>query len=277
MRSILLIPLLALVACTNISPGHVGIRVNKCSGGGVEDQPLGVGYQGVGPCIDVIEYPVFQQTLLLTKSATEGNAQDESITVTSSEGLPINVDVSLSFTIDPNKAPAIFKKFRKEDVKDLEYGYMRQIVREVLQETFAKYTAQQLYSDKREFARQEAQGFLVQKLNPDGFQVQQFTLNETRVPVEVTNAINAKVAMSQDAQRAEQEVRKTQAIAAQAVAKAEGDAKAIRLRADAEAYANDVIAKSITPVLVEYKKAGKWDGKLPQVTSSGATMMSLGK
>jgi regulator of protease activity HflC (stomatin/prohibitin superfamily) len=262
-------------ACTNVSPGYVGIRINKCSGGGVEDAPLSIGYHGVGPCTDVESYPVFQQTLILAKASNEGSQGDDSITVTSSEGLPINVDASVSFTIDPGKATGIYKKFR-EDIKTIEHTYIRQSVRLALQEVFARYTAQQLYSDKRETARAESQGVLVQKLGPDGFNVTQFTLNETRVPAAVTEAISAKVAMSQQAQQAEQAVRKTQAEAQQAIAKAEGESKAVRLRADAEAYANEVLAKSLSPALVEYKKAGKWDGHLPQVQGAGATMLNFG-
>lgn len=277
MKKLSLVLLLGLVgaACTNVSPGFVGIRINKCSGGGVEDAPLPIGYHMVGPCTDVKSYPVFQQTLILARSSAEGGSADDSITVTSSEGMPINVDASLSFTIDSGKATAIYKKYR-EDITDIEHSYIKQSVRLSLQEIFAKYTAQQLYSDKRESARAEAQGVLVQKLSPDGFNVTQFTLNETRVPPEVTAAINSKVAMVQQAQQAEQQVRKIQAEAQQAIAKAEGEAKATRLKADAEAYANDVLTKSVSPALVEYKKAGKWDGHLPQVQGGGATMLNFG-
>jgi regulator of protease activity HflC (stomatin/prohibitin superfamily) len=119
------------------------------------------------------------------------------------------------------------------------------------------------------------QGILTRRLSPDGFNVTQFTINETRVPQAVTEAINAKVAMIQEAQRAEQEVRKTQAVAAQQIAQAEGEAKARRLRADAEAYSNERIAKSLTPALVEYMKLTKWDGKLPQITGAATPMINL--
>jgi len=259
---------------TNIDPGHVGVRINKCAGGGVDETPLGIGYHWQGPCTDIAKYPTYQQTMVLTRTATEGSQTDDSITVTSSEGLPISVDVSLSFTLEEAKVPHIYRKFRR-DLAHVQATYMRQTVREALQETFAKYAAQQLYSDKREIARAEVQGILTQRLSPDGFNVTQFTINETRVPLAVTEAINAKVAMIQEAQRAEQEVRKTQAVASQKIAEAEGEAKARRLRAEAEAYSNERIAKSLTPALVEYMKLTKWDGKLPQITGGATPMINL--
>jgi regulator of protease activity HflC (stomatin/prohibitin superfamily) len=259
---------------TNIDPGHVGVRINKCAGGGVDDIPLGIGYHWQGPCTDIAKYPTYQQTMVLTKTSTEGSTSDDSITVTSSEGLPISVDVSLSFTLEEGKVPHIYRKFRR-DLEHVQSTYMRQTVREALQQMFAKYAAQQLYSDKREIARAEVQGVLTQRLSPDGFNVTQFTINETRVPQAVTEAINSKVAMIQEAQRAEQEVRKTQAVASQKIAEADGEAKARRLRADAEAYSNERIGKSLTPALVEYMKLTKWDGKLPQITGGATPMINL--
>jgi regulator of protease activity HflC (stomatin/prohibitin superfamily) len=272
--AVLVIVLMAFVI--NVDPGHVGVRINKCSGGGIDETPLGIGYHWQGPCTDITKYPTYQQTMVLARASAEGSQQDDSITVTSSEGLPINVDVSMSFTLEEARVPHIYQKFRR-DLYHIQTSFMRQTIREALQETFAKYTAQQLYSDKREIARAEVQGTLTKKFVADGFNITQFTLNETRVPDAVTQAINAKVAMIQEAQKAEQEVRKTEALAKQKVAAAEGDATARKLRADAEAYANDRVAKSLTPALVEYTKIQKWDGKLPEVTGGGTPLINLNK
>lgn len=266
--------ILAVGCVTHVDAGHVGVEINSCSGGGVNLAPLGVGYHSTGPCVSIVEYPVYQQTLVLTKNPHEGQPHDESITVTSSEGLPISVDVGLSFTLDPSKVPAMYGKFRQE-IEVIEATYMRQAIRESLQETFAKFTAQQLYSDKREEARAEVQKLLADKLKTDGFLVSQFTLNETRVPVEVEQAIKNKVAMIQEAQRAEQEVKKTEALARQKVAAAEGEAQAKRLAADAEAYANQKVASSISATLVEYLKVQKWNGVMPTVTGGSSTIMQL--
>lgn len=274
-------------AMRHIDAGHIGVEIGSCSDGGVRDTPVGVGYHFAGPCTSYVKFPTYQQTLVLCKAPHEGSMNDDSITVTSSEGLPINVDVSLSFTIDPSKAPHIYSKFRM-DLSHIMNSYMRQTIREALQETFAKYTAQQLYSDRREQSRAEAQGIVTQKLTLDGFVVTQFTLNETRIPAAVSGAIMAKVAMVQEAQRAEQEIKKSEAEGRQRLAKAEADAKAAKIsaegaaqatkaRAEAEAWANERLAKSLSPALVEYMKAKQWNGVLPQVTGGSVPMITLGK
>lgn len=270
--SMLMLALLTMtVGCgiTHVDAGNVGIEVNSCSGGGVQDTPVSVGYHFTGPCTDIAEYATFQQTLVLAHD------KETAINVTSSEGLPISMDVSLSFTMDPAKAPSIYKKYRK-DLTDIQNVFFRQTIREALQETAAQYTAQQLYSDKKESARAEVQGQLTKKLGSDGFNVTQFTINETRVPAEVAGAIKAKVAMVQEAQRAEQQVKKTQAEAQQRIAAAEGEAAAQRLKADAEAYSNQKLASSLSPVLVEYLRVQKWNGQLPQVQGGSGTLFNLG-
>lgn len=257
--------LVAASGCiTHVEAGHVGVEVNSCSGGGVNDSPVGVGYHTTGPCTNIVEFPVYQQTLLL--------AGDTAVNVTSSEGLPISTDTSTSFTVEEAKVPHIYKKYRK-DLDAIQAQYIRQTIREAMQETFAKYTAQQLYSDKKEIARAEVQGLLTKKLAQDGFSITQFTINETRVPGEVLSAIKAKVAMTQEAQRSQQEVIKAEAEGKKKIVQAQAEADSTRLKADAEAYANNKITSSLSPTLVQYRLAGKWNGELSQYNGSGANFL----
>lgn len=259
-----------------IRPGHVGVSVAKCGnntqGTGVKKEPIPAGYYWRELiCEEVLSYPTSIQTLILTKAHTEGSPNDDSITVNSSEGMPISVDTSMSFTLDGAKVPNLYTKYRN-DLDHIKTTFLRQTIREALQATFAKYTAEQLYSSHKEKARAEAQQYLQEKLGVDGFVLAQFTVNELRVPEQVTRAINAKVAMIQDAQRSEQEVRKTEALAKQHVAEAEGKAKAKRAIADAEAYYNMTVAKSITPALIQYEGLRKWNGTLPHYLGGNAPM-----
>src|SRR5262245_5230031 len=259
-----------MATLTTIHPGHVGVSVRKCGGGGVAPDPIPTGYYWRSLfCEEVVEYPTSVQTLVLSQNPHEGRPVDESITVTSSEGLPVNLDVSLSFTLDPSKVPAIYTKYRNT-IDHIAHNFVRQTIREGLQSAFAQFTAEQLYSTKREESRVEVQKFLSDRLGREGFVIQQFTVNETRVPQAVVEAINAKVAMIQESQKAEAQVRKTEAEAKQRVAQAQGEAEARRLSADAEAYFNKTVAASITPSYVQYRALEKWNGELPQMMGGNA-------
>lgn len=284
----LLLLIVGGVSCAKlrvIEPGHVGVSVQRCSstGAGVKPTPIPAGYYWRDLfCEAVIEYPISLQTIVLTRTQTEGSMNDDSITVNSSEGMPINVDTSLSFTLDGAKVPMLYAKYRN-DLDHIKHTFIRQTIREALQATYARYSAEQLYSDKREISRAEAQEYLSTKLAPDGFVVTQFTINETRVPDQVRAAINAKVAMIQDAQKTEQETRKIRALAEQKVAAAEGDAKAKRAMADAESYYNRTVAGSVTPALIQYKSLEvqldairKWNGTMPYMTGGAVPFVNVG-
>src|SRR5262245_62409599 len=112
---VVILGIVLIAMLTTIHPGHVGVSVKKCAGGGVEPNPIPTGYYWRSLfCEEVVEYPTSVQTLVLAKNPHEGRPLDESITVTSSEGLPVDLDVSLSFTLDPPKVPAIYTKYRND-------------------------------------------------------------------------------------------------------------------------------------------------------------------
>lgn len=262
----------ACIGCTHIEPGEVGVEIESCSGGGVKEVPLGVGYHTTGPCTRIQEFQTTQMTLILQRRSSE---DDSSLHPTSSEGLVVNTDLSFAFSIDPAKVPMIYNK-RKQSLEDIAHTYVKQTVQDAVQEIFARYTAQQLYSDKKGEARSEVEKLLRAKLNPDGFLSGPVNFSRLEPPPQVVAAINAKVAMTQQAQQAEAEVKKTEAVGRQKIAQAEADAKAVRAHADAEAYANQKIASSLSPALVEYLRVQRWDGKMPQFQGNVTPMVSLG-
>jgi len=47
--------------------------------------------------------------------------------------------------------------------------------------------------------------------------------------------------------------------------------------AEAQAKANELLSKSITPTLVQYEMAKRWNGQMPQVSGSAMPMIQLPK
>src|SRR6476661_3195703 len=87
-------------AVTYVNPGYVGIVIHR-AGGGVDAKPLGPGLHPRNPLTTGIEqYPVFMQTLILTRGSTEGSPTNDEINVNSKEGQPLSLDVSMSFELD---------------------------------------------------------------------------------------------------------------------------------------------------------------------------------
>lgn len=260
-----------------ISPGYVGVLIKR-SAGGVSHTPLGVGFHMKWPVIEEIEsYPIFMQTLVLTKDSKEGSPHNEEINVNSVEGQPISCDVSLSFELDPTKVPDLYSSFRT-DISTITHGFVKQTIRQSLQEIVGKTEIVNFLGKEKAKIVAQTQEDLQKRLGEYGFVVKQFTLNEVRAPQSIVTAIEAKNTMAQEALRAQNELQKKEFEAQQKVIEAEGEAKSILARAEAQAKSNRLIAESITPSLVEYRKIDKWDGKMPQVAGSGtATLLDLNK
>ena len=100
-------------------------------------------------------------------------------------------------------------------------------------------------------------------------------IREVYLPDTLQEAINSKVAEQQLAEQAQATVVKNTQLASAAQEQAKGEAESRTIRAQAEANANLLIAKSLTPELVQYQYALKWDGKLPQVTGGAMPFLNI--
>jgi regulator of protease activity HflC (stomatin/prohibitin superfamily) len=271
---VLLLALLAPTMVTYVSPGHVGIVIHR-AGGGVDATPLGPGLHVRNPLLTAIEeYPTFMQTLVLTRADNDGSRQNDEINVNSQEGQPLSVDVSMSFELDPAKVPALYQTFRT-DIATIQHGYVKQTIRQALQEVIGKEQIADIIGPKKAEAVGRAQGLIAQRLAPYGIVVKQFTLNELRAPESVMQAINTKNVMQQQALTAQNELQKNTFQAQGDSIKAAGRAKAITAEAEAQARANELLARSITPTLVQYEMAKKWNGQMPQVAGGATPLLQL--
>jgi regulator of protease activity HflC (stomatin/prohibitin superfamily) len=259
---------------TYVNPGYVGIVIHR-AGGGVDPKPLSQGLHFRNPLLTGIEeYPVFMQTLVLTKTTTEGSTGNDEINVNSREGQPVSLDVAMSFELDPRKAPFLYQTFRK-DIEAIQHGYVKQEIRQALQAVVGHENIADVIGPKKAEVVQKVEQQLTQRLSPYGFLVKQFTLNEVRAPQAVMDAISAKNVMQQQALTAQNELQKNTFQAQGDSIKAAGRAIAILTEASAQAKANQLLSQSITANLVQYEMAKKWNGQMPQVTGGAMPMLQM--
>ena len=259
---------------TYINPGHVGIVIHR-AGGGVDPHPLGPGVHTRVPfATGIEEYPVFLKTVVLTRSTAEGSAGNDEINVNSVEGQPLSLDVSLSFELDPAQTPKLYSTFRT-DIDQITHGFVKQAIRQSLQEVVGTEPIADIIGPKKAEATNRARALIAQRLQPYGFEVKQFTINELRAPAAVMEAINQKNVMQQQALTAQNELQKNTFQAQGDSIKAAGRAKAITAEAEAQAKANQLLSASITPTLVQYEMMKRWNGQMPQVSGGGIPMIQL--
>jgi regulator of protease activity HflC (stomatin/prohibitin superfamily) len=273
---IVVVLLLLPTTVTYIHPGHVGIVISR-TGGGVEATPLTAGLHTRDPLTTGIEeYPIYMQTLVLAKNPSEGSPDNEEINVNSVEGQPVSLDVAMSFELDAAQVPELYKTFRN-NIETIQHNYVKQTIRQALQTVVGSEAIADILGPKKAEVVTRTQDMLEKNLRPYGFLVKQFTINEIRAPQSVIDAINAKNVMQQAALTSQNELQKKQFQATGDSIEAAGHAKAILGEAEAQAKANRLLSESITPNLVSYEMAKKWNGQMPQVSGSSMPMIQLPK
>jgi regulator of protease activity HflC (stomatin/prohibitin superfamily) len=266
---------------TRVEVGNVGLRVNLAGPTrGVESVPIVTGWVWYNPFTEqIVEFPTRVLSVTWTRERNEGRDFDESITFASAEGLTVNADVGFAFHIEPSMAARLYTRFRQADINVLAHGYIRNLVRDALNEVASTMPVQDIYGAKKGELLSHARTRISEAFAQDGIGVDQLTFAASlRMPESVEQAINRTIEQTQAAISAQNRVAQVEAEAKQKIAQASGEAEAVLMRAKAEAEANRLLTQSLSQQLMEYKRLEKWDGKLPQVTGSGGIpMIQLGE
>jgi len=267
MRSITVVcAALSLTGCYRVvAPGHVGIVVKQAgSDRSVQDFPVQSGRVWYNPVNEVVlTYPTYVQRAIWTSSTQEGRALNDELSFQSAEGLRFTADVNVSYQLSRDQVPHFYVKFRNDDLDGFTHGFFRDAVRNGFKIS-TQYRAEDINGTK--------QGELIDKvleqvrevMRPFGVEVIQLGFAAPpRPPDTVKQSIESKIAATQHAERAENEKREAIAEAAKSVEIARG-----------QAMANDLLTKSLTPTLVQWKQLEileqKWNGQFPQVVGSSA-------
>ena len=162
----------------------------------------------------------------------------ESASVPSSEGLVMNLDTSLIFHVDPEKASHVFQKIGPDYANVLIEPNLRAAIREAT----ASHSANALYTGERESVARQIHDQLVNLLSPRGFLVESILLRDIQLPATLKTSIEAK-------QQAEQE-----ALAMNfRLQKETQEAQRKRIEAQGIRDFQQIVAQGISPQLLEWK------------------------
>jgi regulator of protease activity HflC (stomatin/prohibitin superfamily) len=255
-------------SCERIDAGHVGVKVNLYgSGKGVSDITECTGLVFYNPMsTKIYEFPTFIQH----KEYKEEN----SFIVNSKDGSEFSVSPIMNYSVQREKVPAIFAKYRRS-LPEIEEGFLKTAVYDAFRLAANKYTADGLISN-REIFEIEVRRILIAQLQKEGFILNQFTSNLI-YPDSFKKAINAKNNAVQAALMAENKVKQAEAEAKIKVATANGNAEALLANARAEAESNRLRQQTLTPMLIQQQWIEKWKGNVPttQLGSNTSVMYGL--
>lgn len=212
------------------------------------------------------------------------NVRAEAVQVNSAEGAtsdtqPVHVTLTVRYRVLSDKVAAVFEQYSKNGDLD---SYVDTATRESFKAVTAKYSAPDLIAQRAKVSN-EIVSTLRSKLTIYHAGVISVDVTSFVFNPDYMAAINAKVNQDQALQAAEKKALTVAAEQKQKVAIAEGEATALKAKADGEAYANLKIASAQAEALrvqsralaeskdvlelrrieVEKIKAERWNGALP--------------
>lgn len=241
-----------LESFTVVPAGHVGVQVTM---GTVNQTALHSGVNFVNPISSVKDVEVRVKRADLTgASASTKDLQQ------------VHTDIVVQYRMAPEKVPYIYGQFGLNvDDKILGPG-----VNEAFKAVTAHYNSEELIT-KRDVVSTEILNHVKEKVAPFDIEVQGISLVNFGFSADYQKAIEAKVIATQSKLKAEQDLDRIKVEAQQAIATAEGRAKAIAIETQA-------INSQGGAAYVQLEAIKKWDGKLPNVNGGGAVpFINVGK
>ncbi len=251
-----------------IQSGEVGIKVTA---GKFDPIPLEPGIHFYIPGIQkiikvdtkvrIINYKSEKDTAF--GNLNEGIIEKPAITVLDARGLPVSIDLTVQYRLNPANAPQTIATWGLSWEEKL----INAVVREVVRNVIGRYKAEELPVKRNEIAAMIEQQ-IRQKI--DSFKnkpvfLESVQLREINLPPKIKEQIERVQIAKQEAQRMKYEVEKAKQEAQKRAAQAKGEAEAKKIRAQGEAerimieakakaQANKAIAESITEPLLRLRQ-----------------------
>jgi prohibitin 1 len=243
---IVLVLLLAGNPVAVIPAGHVGV---KDFFGRVSSNVLGPGVRIVFPFTRVVKMSIKTQEV------------KETAQVPSKEGLIMDLEGSLLYRLDPQKADDIYKTIGKNYQEIAVEPQIRSAIREIT----ASYEAKVLYSAERERVAKETLELFKKTASERGIIAEAVLLRKIGLPDVVANAIQEKLRREQESEQMKFVLQKeTQ------------EAERKRIEAQGIADFQRIVAAGISPALLEWKGIEATE-KLAMSPNSKVVVIGSGK
>jgi regulator of protease activity HflC (stomatin/prohibitin superfamily) len=217
--------------------------------GSVSNTTLKSGVNFVNPMANVVKFTIKTQEV------------KESMNVPSKEGLSVQLEISLLYSLDPENAAKIYKTVGQNYEEIILIPQFRSVVRGVT----SKYDAKALYTASREQLTNEMKVELEKLVGPRGITIEAAPMRQIILPGGLTASIEEKL-------KAEQESQRMQFI----LKKEEQEADRKRIEAKGIADFQDIISRGLSQNLLQWKGIEATE-KLANSTNAKIVVIGSGK
>ena len=280
---VMVIGLIGAVACLECVPaGYVGVVYNM--NGGVDGEVLTQGLHLVPPTKKVTTYSIGIEQSYLTAEDKGDSKDDESFSIPTSDGKTVRVNLEFSYRFDEARVAQTFVTFKGKSGETIKDTFIKPKVIAWTQEVSANYPVTDIFGDKRTEINAELDTYLREKFDQYGIIIDTVNFTDISVDAETAAAIQKKVTAQQELELANIEAQTAKVRAEKdrevALIQAQKEKEAAEIQAqtdiiEAEAAANQQIAASLTPNLIEKIKYEQWNGQLPTVTGEATPFVGI--
>ncbi|WP_298636693.1 prohibitin family protein [uncultured Umboniibacter sp.] len=209
----------------------------------------------------------------------------ESMLSSSSEQMPLTVEVSVNWTVERDSALDLFKRYG--GLNQFEQRILDPRFRSVTKNILPQFSAEQLIQDRASAIRL-IEGQLIEEMaefpvGVDNIQIENIVLPPRYIESIETKQRELNLAAAEqhklERQRLEslRQVNTAEAQAQSIVKVAEAEAQATRLRGEAEASSIEARGAALrsNPLIVDLTEAERWDGALPTMMTGEGTLPIL--
>jgi regulator of protease activity HflC (stomatin/prohibitin superfamily) len=268
--SILLVVLLVIVgfslarSCVEVKGGERAVVFSKMSG--VRPRPLGQGFHVLVPLIwQATLYDVKTMTYTMSGISQEGQVKgNDAIRALTSDGLEVQVDLSVQFHVDPDKVAQLHQEIGPQYIEKIVRPEIRSDTRMVI----SAFRSTDIYTGaKRQEIEKQIKERMVPRFTACYLVLENVLLRSVQFPETFQAAIERKQVALQDTQKMDYVIERAKKERDQKIVQAEGEAAAIRQKAQALAE---------NPQLIPYEYVQGLPDAPKTIVADSRTLLNLG-
>lgn len=241
----------------DVDPGEEGFLYSPYGGGVNQETSYSEGTFFIAPWNDIITYNIRQQSRNYESQVMDKN------------GTEIGLVVGVNYHAEKGKTAKLHLLHGEAYAE----SFVDKKVKGAIKDVIGRYTYIEIYSTKREAIEKEIEEILTEDFEGNYVAMDFVEIADVNLPKNIATEITVKETQKQKNYTSELMKIEQKNLADAKVATARGDSLALIINSSAEANAIEIKQKQLrqSPQYIEYMKAKKWDGKMPQVVTSGGS------
>ncbi|MEF8844059.1 MAG: prohibitin family protein [Bacteroidales bacterium] len=223
---IVIVVILSSATFVTIQPGERGVIFRKFTTGLDKEHIYEPGFKMIAPWNEMNFYSIKEQQT------------EQELDVLDKNGLDIAMDVSVRFNPIPGDLGYLHENFGDQYISQLVIPEVRSTIRRVA----GRYTAEEIYSTKREEVESSIKTETSQVLGENFVEMRALLIRSIQLPTQIKDAIEKKLQQEQEAMAYEYRLERERS-----------EAERKEIEAEGEARANRIISESLTPELLKMR------------------------